>query len=258
MHAPTDTLGAMPQEKPIPRTGAHPAQVTRSQHRVTIAATGIVIAVIAMLAWTALVRTVIIPAWLQALGAYLVVWVPLGVALVVAARIARRTDAGPVLARPLLQPIDLLWGVGAGLMMRGVSAVIELAILGRMSGTGLQLEIDPTMAWFTLLLAPVLLGPIIEELFFRGLTLPALRDATDASGATRVTSTVIAVLASSALFALLHTLESPSPTLALVTGLSTFAFGIAAALIVVLTGRIGGAIIAHIVYNGMLILLLVM
>ncbi|WP_308796903.1 CPBP family intramembrane glutamic endopeptidase [Agromyces silvae] len=223
-----------------------------------LAATGIVVAVLAMLAWTWLVRTVIVPAWLQALGAYLVVWVPLGVVLIVAARALRRRDGGPLFARPLFQPIDLLWGVGAGFMMRGVSAVIELAILGRMSGTGLQLEIDPTMAWFTLLLAPVLLGPVIEELFFRGFTLPALRDATDASGASRTTSTVIAVLASSALFALLHTLESPSPTLALVTGLSTFAFGLAAALIVVFTGRIGGAIIAHIVYNAMLILLLVL
>lgn len=222
------------------------------------AAAGVVVAVIAMLAWSGLVRTVIVPAWLQALGAYLVVWVPLGVAMIVAARITRRGGGGRLFARPIFQPIDLLWGIGAGFMMRGVSAVIEIVILGRMSGTGLQLEIDPSMAWFTLLLAPVLLGPIIEELFFRGFTLPALRDATDASGASRTTSTIIAVLASSALFALLHTLESPSPTLALVTGLSTFAFGLAAALIVVFTGRIGGAIIAHIIYNGMLILLLVM
>ncbi|MDR5701471.1 CPBP family intramembrane glutamic endopeptidase [Agromyces aerolatus] len=250
----------MPHGKPIPRTGANQDSFTRPQSRVTLLApaAAVVIAVVAMLAWSALVRTVIVPAWLQAVGAYLVVWVPLGVAVVVAARGARRSGGAPLFARPWIRPIDLLWGVGAGFMMRGVSAVIELVVLGRMSGTGLQLEIDPTMAWFTLLLAPVLLGPVIEECFFRGLTLPTLRDATDASGASRATSTIIAVLASSALFALLHTLESPSPTLALVTGLSTFAFGLAAAVIVVLTGRIGGAIVAHIVYNAMLILLLVM
>lgn len=222
-----------------------------------LAAAGIIIAVIAMLAWSSLVRTVIVPAWLQALGAYLVVWVPLGIVTIIAARAMARRGDGPLLARPLFRPIDLLWGVGAGLMMRGVSAAIELVLLGRMSGTGLQLEIDPTMAWFTLLLAPVVLGPVIEELFFRGLTLPALREATDASGAKPATSTIIAVVASAALFAALHTLESPSPTLALVTGLSTFAFGLAAGSIVVFTGRIGGAIVAHIVYNGMLILLLV-
>lgn len=247
----------MPQTDPIPPVEAKPESVTRAQHRVSLVATGIIVAVVAMLAWSWLVRTVIVPGWLQAVGSYLVVWVPLGVAVIVAARVSRRSGGAPLFARPLFRPIDLLWGVGVGLVMRGVSAGIEIVALGRMSGTGVQLEIDPAMAWFILLVAPVIVGPVIEELFFRGLTLPALRDATDASGAKPTTSLVISVLASSLLFAALHTLESPSPTLALVTGLSTFAFGLAAALIVVFTGRIGGAIVAHVVYNGMLILLLV-
>jgi membrane protease YdiL (CAAX protease family) len=222
------------------------------------AVVGVIVAVIAMLAWSWLVRTVIIPPWLQAVGSYLVVWVPLGVALVVAARSAARSGGTAVVRRPFVRPIDLLWGVGVGLMLRGVAAGIEVVLLGRMPGGGLQLEIDPAMAWFTLLVAPVLLGPVIEEFFFRGLALGSLRDIgqADASGTRRTTATVSAVLITSLLFAALHTLESPSPLIALVTALSTFAFGLAAALLVVFTGRIGGAVIAHIVYNGSLILLL--
>lgn len=223
----------------------------------SIAGTGIIVAIVAMLLWSWLVRTVIIPAWLQAVGSYAVVWIPLGVAFIVAARSAARRDGAPLLTRPVFRPIDLLWGFGIGLMLRGVAAGIELALLGRMSGTGLQLEIDPAMAWFILIVAPIVIGPAIEELFFRGLTLPALQSATDASGARRTTATAVAVIVSSLLFAALHTIESPSPTLALVTGLSTFAFGLAAALLVIFTKRIGGAIVAHVVYNGMLILMLI-
>jgi membrane protease YdiL (CAAX protease family) len=223
----------------------------------SIAAGGIIVAIVAMLAWSWLVRTVVIPAWLQAVGSYAVVWVPLGVAVVLAARSAARRGGTPLFSRPIFRPIDLLWGFGIGLLLRGVAAGIELALLGRMSGTGLQLEIDPAMAWFILLVAPVIIGPVIEECFFRGLTLPALEQAADASGARRTTVTAIAVVVSSLLFAALHTIESPSPMTALVTGLSTFAFGLAAALLVVFTKRIGGAIVAHIVFNGMLILMLI-
>jgi membrane protease YdiL (CAAX protease family) len=247
----------MPQTDPISPTETNRDSVTRAQHLVTVVAAGIIVAILAMLAWSWLVRTVIVPEWLQAVGSYLVVWLPLGIAVLVAARVARRAGGERLFARPLFRPIDLLWGVGVGLVMRGISAGIEIVTLGRMSGTGLQLEIDPAMAWFILLVAPVLVGPVVEEVFFRGLALPALRDATDASGAKPATSLIISVLASSLLFAALHTLESPTPTLALVTGLSTFAFGLAAGLLAVFTGRLGGAIVAHVVYNGMLILLLV-
>lgn len=247
----------MSRSDPIPRTGATLGSVTRAQHRVTLIAVALVVAIAAMLGWSWLVRTVIVPGWLQAIGAYLAVWLPLGVAVLVAARAARRSGRTPPWPRPLVRPIDLLWGVGLGLLMRGAAAGIELAVLGRMSGDGPQLEVDPAMAWFVLLVAPILVGPVVEEFFFRGLTLPALREATDASGAKPSTSMLIAVVTSALLFALLHTLESPSPALALVTGLSTLAFGLAAGLLVALTGRLGGAIAAHVVYNGTLILLLV-
>lgn len=242
---------------PSPRTGHIRGSVTSPQHRVQLVAAAILIAVVAMLAWSWLVRTVIVPAWLQAVGAYLVVWVPLGVAVVLAARGARRAGAPPPWSRPLFRPIDLLWGVGVAFVMRGVAAGIELAILGRMSGTGLQLEIDPALAWFVLLAAPVLIGPVVEEFFFRGVTLPALRGATDASGARRSTSTAISLIVSALVFAALHTLESASPALALVTALSTFAFGLAAGCLVVFTGRLGAALVAHVGYNGLLMVLLV-
>ncbi|MRG60424.1 CPBP family intramembrane metalloprotease [Agromyces sp. CFH 90414] len=241
------------------------------------AAIGILLALAGILVWAQVVRTVVLPPVAQAIGAYLVVWLPLAIATLVAWRRAGMPRAGTLPAdtlpaetrsdasadsRPALvplafRPIDLLWGVGVALVLRGVAAAIEIAVLGRMSGSGVQLEVDPATAWLALVVAPILVGPFVEEWFFRGLVVPAVRDSAVASGAGSRTAAAIGVVVSAVLFGLLHTVEAPTPATALVTGASAFAFGLAAGALAVLTGRLGGAIIAHAVYNGLLVALLV-
>ena len=91
---------------------------------------------------------------------------------------------------------------------------------------------------------------MIEELFFRGLLLRAFLAAMSAS----VPSKATAIVVSAAIFAALHIVEAGSGTAALVVGLSTFVVGVATATLAVLTGRLGGAVIAHITFNALGIL----
>jgi uncharacterized protein len=82
-------------------------------------------------------------------------------------------------------------------------------------------------------------APAVEELFFRGLVLRAL---------SRRLGTVAAVVGSSVLFGLAHPQDLPGEALALVmTSLAVLAALFA--VLVVKTGRLGPAIVAHAVFN---------
>ncbi|WP_202565982.1 CPBP family intramembrane glutamic endopeptidase [Agreia sp. COWG] len=185
---------------------------------------------------------------------YAVVWVPLLSAVVVASYIrGTRSLARDVGLR--ITWLDVFFGVGAGLLARTAAAIIEIAMTGRMVGMGVTFGDTVYDGWwlFGTILAPVLIAPFIEELFFRGLLLRAVQRASATLLGSR-TATVIAILVSSLLFALLHLTQAVNPTAALILGASAFVFGLAAATIAALTGRIGGSIVAHIVFNGALVL----
>lgn len=227
--------------------------------RGTLAIAGAVLAAIALsLAFGALTRTAVMPDWLQIAGAYLAVWIPLGVVVALAWR--GRPGRG-ILAttRPRLRltAIDVLFGIGIGLLARGIAAIVQVALTGVMPGGGIRLELDPVAWWFGLIVAPVLLAPVIEELFFRGVAQPVVTDAARAAGSAPRTATLIGIVATAAVFALLHTLDAATPTGAWVVALSTFVFGCAVGTLVAVTGRLGGAIVAHAVFNLTLVLLLV-
>ncbi|RLK47965.1 CPBP family intramembrane glutamic endopeptidase [Microbacterium telephonicum] len=140
--------------------------------------------------------------------------------------------------------IDLLWGVGLGLlvwMIQGWTAgrEVEFPSLVRIDGA------LPTGWWFTDLIAPVLIAPVVEEFFFHGVLLVAfyawLRRPLGG-----FTAGLTALLVTAAVFVVLHTALAPGAVsdvialavLALTTGLA-----------VLLTGRIWTAVLVHIVYN---------
>jgi membrane protease YdiL (CAAX protease family) len=184
---------------------------------------------------------------------YAVVWVPFLAAVVFACFVrGTRSLARDVGLRMTL--LDVFLGVGAGLLARALAGIIEIAFTGRMIGLGVTFGDTVYDGWwiFGTLLAPVLVAPFVEEIFFRGL----LQRAVFRAGSLRTTvpaATVISIIASAGLFALLHLTQAANPTGAAVLGLSAFVSGLAAALIAGLTGRIGGAIVAHIVFNGSLV-----
>nr|WP_256431122.1 CPBP family intramembrane glutamic endopeptidase [Plantibacter sp. CFBP 8804] len=98
-------------------------------------------------------------------------------------------------------------------------------------------------------LAATVIAPVVEELFFRGLLLRSVRGSLPGRAAW------IAVVISAALFASLHLVVASGPSEALVTGVGTFLVGLGTGTAAVLTGRLGPAIVTHIVFNASVLVL---
>jgi membrane protease YdiL (CAAX protease family) len=180
---------------------------------------------------------------------YLAAWIPLLGAVLVACYLRGSRS----LARDCglrFRLLDLLWGLAIGMLARVVASLVEIGGYGHLGGGAVTLGTTVHDGWwvFGAILAPVILAPLIEELFFRGLLLRSLLAALRGTGGIqRATAIVI----SGSLFAMLHMFEAGFTTTAIVVGTSTFLFGVAAATVATLTGRLGGAIIAHITFNAL-------
>lgn len=166
--------------------------------------------------------------------------------------------------------IDLPLGLGIAVVARILSAIFVLVATGFTGslpeGGNVQLGDDKVWAALYGVLIGSLLAPLVEELFFRGLVLRAVRHAV-LRGPGRVrpqpaTSDVqkwaagIAAVVSAALFAALHYNSAFDPTLIIALTLSTFTFGLLNAIVTLRTGRMGAAIIAHVLFNGFAIAVL--
>jgi hypothetical protein len=218
--------------------------------------------VLSLLADWALARGWVTDPRLADLLGYAVVWVPLlGAVLVACFWRGCRSLARDFGLR--FRPLDLLWGVTIGLLARVVASLIELAGYGHV-GTGAATLDSAAMpdagswAWWLWLagvvlvgvLAPVVIAPVIEELFFRGLLLRAVERAITARpGIVHA----VAVLVSASVFAAMHLIGSGSVTATIVVGVGTFVFGLAAASVTVATGRLGAAIVAHVIFNALVV-----
>ncbi|UFS57896.1 CPBP family intramembrane glutamic endopeptidase [Subtercola endophyticus] len=169
--------------------------------------------------------------------------------------------------------VDLALGLGAALVAKAI-AVFFGSVAQRLAGdTPVQgnLTLDSDTFWIVLnaLLFACLLGPFVEEVFFRGMVLRGIRNrvlrtapgAVDAAGVAqnvdrlRVANTV-AIIVSAAVFAALHLYESSSWASALALGGSTFFLGLINARLAVSTGRLGAGIVAHILFNASSVVLL--
>ncbi|MEJ3404880.1 CPBP family intramembrane glutamic endopeptidase [Rathayibacter sp. YIM 133350] len=241
------------------------------------ASVGVLLALLGVWALGALTRTVVMSGPAALVLSYAVVWVPL-MAVALWACFARGTGS---LVRDFglrFTWLDLLWGVGLGLVLRAIATIVEIAVYGGLQGNLSFGEPANDFWWlFGGLLAPVLIAPFIEEVYFRGLMQRALTRATarlTGSGADAAaddnalvpptrTGFVpripwLAVVVTSIVFSLLHVATTSLLIWqsAVVVGVATLIFGLAVGVLTALTGRIGGAIIAHVVYNGMLVLVL--
>ena len=219
------------------------------------AAIGLIVAVaLVILAGIAATRFIITDPNLSLLTAYLAVWLPLLGAVIAAVYLhgsrSLRRDIGLA-----FHPLDLLWGLAAGLLARALAGIIEIAVYGQMATGAVTLGVPVRDLWwlFAALLAPVILAPVIEELFFRGVLLRSISGVTALSGGSPRLAMALAILGSATVFALLHVITVQTTDAALVAGLSTFVFGVAAASVAVATGRIGGPIVAHIAFNGLVV-----
>lgn len=170
------------------------------------------------------------------------VWLPLVLGIV---WVSRRTGQG-LNGALRLGLGDLVFAVGIVVMTRVVDAALALALTGT---TGLAPAPFLGTPDFGLLLASavsaVLVSPVLEEIFFRGLFQRLL--ATELTPRTRW----LAVLLTAFLFALSHVLigTSTSTLVGFQVFVTTFALGILTGALVAMTGRVGGAIVAHVLFN---------
>lgn len=232
------------------------------------------------------------PAVLILISSYLVVWLPLSGASVVASRVAGRVAGSGLRHDTALafRPVDVALGAAAGLVLRALAEILEPT-----TGSYGWLLLDPAAAGdraqyyaiaAIMVLAAVVIGPVIEEVFFRGLLLRSLLGALAGGGGPSARGgrhsvgvasgragggghqlaevseravgsagaagsrlvMVAAVIISSALFAGLHLLSlGQSPSWILLV--VTFLLGVIAAALTLWTGRLGPAIVAHVTYN---------
>ena len=172
------------------------------------------------------------------------------------------------------KPVDL--AIGLGLAVLGKIATVAVGIIvyavgGEMPKSGnFMIGTDPLWIVLTGVLLGSLIAPFVEELVFRGLIMRAVRfrvlrgrrSAPHAQPAPRnvqVRAVVVAILVSSAAFAVLHLYQAPGdPALFAVLAIGIFIVGIFHAVITVVTGRLGPAIVSHILFNGSGVLLQVL
>lgn len=223
---------------------------------VAVVATGVLVLVYpgAALAWPAM------PGWAGAVADLIVISTPMLAAALVAAA-APRLLGGVRSALGLfrLRPTDVLYGVGAGLAAR---ATVEV-FFPTASGAGPSFDGTPDAAAraasIVVLTGAVLVTPVVEEMFFRGLLLRSLLGVGTAmgapsSGGSRSDDRVHPVTAawtiavSTGLFVASHAVPyGSSPPASLLLG--SAAVGIAGGALVIATRRTAPAIVAHAVSN---------
>lgn len=136
-------------------------------------------------------------------------------------------------------PIGLVIGVATQLVVVPLLYLPILELTGRtaddLSAPARDLAARATGVWSWLLFAAMVgfVAPFVEELFYRGLFIKAM----EKRGAT----TAATVIGTSLVFAAVH--------LQMLQFAGLFAFGVVAAWFAVRTGRLGGAIWAHIGFN---------
>ncbi|MGW8481862.1 CPBP family glutamic-type intramembrane protease [Microbacterium sp. NPDC055903] len=177
--------------------------------------------------------------------------VALWIALIVPVILAFRRGVPRGLLR--FRPVDLLYGVVLGGMLRLAQGWLDVA-LGGSGALPSYPSLDgalPTSLWTQELLGGVLVAPLVEEGFFRGLVLVAVfavvRRTMGRDDAAMRTAGVVAVTASVVLFILAHALLGAASSSEIA---STGLLGLACGLLVVTTGRIWPAVLVHVVYNG--------
>jgi membrane protease YdiL (CAAX protease family) len=175
--------------------------------------------------------------------AQVVLWVAFAAAVVAA--FVRSVPRGLLRFRP----VDLLFGLVLGGMLRLVQGWLEM----RAGGDGgwpsyPSLGGSLPSSWlFDDLLSDVVISPVLEELFFRGLVLVAVYTAVRRL-AGREVAMFAAAIVSTGLFVVAHALLAP---LAWDAVASLALVGLTASLLVLLTGRLWPAVLAHVVYNGL-------
>lgn len=151
------------------------------------------------------------------------------------------------------RPQDLLWGLGLGLGLRAVQGFAAQVNTRPFPTSGWGGEITSINFWLTEIAPAGLIGPVIEELFFRAVLLVTVFQLLR-RGLGSISAGLTAALVSAGSFVLLH---ASFATLSLPDALQLLLVGLVCAGVVLVTGRIWSAVLAHMVYNASFLVLIV-
>lgn len=180
---------------------------------------------------------------LQVLAADAAVWLPLVIGV---GWVLRRTTRTAMAARLRVDLGDVVFAIGIVILCRAFDVALSIAFTG---STGLAPAATLGTPDIGLLVVSaigiVLVSPFLEEVVFRGVFQRRL--AAELTPRTRF----LAVLLTAFLFALLHLLlgGGSTPLGGVQVFVTTFLLGLLTGTLVAMTGRIGGAILAHAVFN---------
>lgn len=148
---------------------------------------------------------------------------------------------------------DALLGIGVAALARAAVELIAPTV-GTLGGPFDVADADVGIARAASVLAAVLISPVVEEMFFRGLVQRALADAMRRSG--RVAASALAILVSTIAFTGLHVAASPG-AVTLTATIGTVGVGFGCGVATAVTGRLGAAVVAHTAFNASGAILLV-
>lgn len=197
-----------------------------------------------------------LPVWIGLLGT--AVWA------------CRRHGTGSLIRDLALKfrPVDLAIGLGVGLGLRfaiGAWAVLYSSITGDQPTSNLESVLADglgTGLWLVInMVAIAVIGPVIEEVFFRGVGLRSalaslLRRSDNRRLADPRRRARVAIGVTALIFALLHISEITDLTSAVVLLPGLFLAGWVLARLTIWSGRLGPAIVTHVVFNGVAVVAL--
>lgn len=145
------------------------------------------------------------------------------------------------------RPLDLMWGLGLAVVLRIVQGLLAQSIAGESSLPSFTTIGGGTADgwWLDGIIGAVLIAPVIEEIFFRALVLVTVFTMLRRPLG-HLAAGIIAAMGSTGLFVLAHSMTG---AVSVDTVIATTLLGFTCSAIVLLTGRIWGAVIVHAVYN---------
>lgn len=197
----------------------------------------------------ALVETVWVSPW-ASIAATGLVWIGMLVPIILVFR--RSRPVGLLRFRPL----DLLWGLGLAVALRIVQGSVAQSVSGEASLPSFT-TIDGATAdgwWVEAVLGAVVIAPAIEEFFLRGLVLVSVFTILRRPLG-HLAAGIIAGMVSTGLFVLAHSMTGAVSIDAVI---ATTLLGFTCSAVVLLTGRIWGAVLIHALYNASFVVLALM
>ncbi|MEJ1156011.1 CPBP family intramembrane glutamic endopeptidase [Microbacterium marmarense] len=179
--------------------------------------------------------------------------VVLSAPMIVAVALAGRVAASTLLSAFGLRhwrALDLVVGAAIALAARAAVEIVAPTVPGSsgfFSAGPLGAPVN-VLAIAVALTTAVLISPVVEEVFFRGLLQRSLGDLLGSRG---VITGVVVVAVSTLSFVAIHAIGPivAGATVPVGTLVGTAAVGIGCATLVFITGRLGGALCAHILFN---------